>query len=107
MDADSRAVMDFLLRQRTTVFESLSSLVDVGGAHGGIATAVAKAFPNIKCTVLELPHVVAGAPRNVNVQFVAGDMFQYIPPADAVLLKVQYSCVFSKNYTDCHTHGFC
>lgn len=93
MDADSRVVMEVLLRESSVVFEALSSLVDVGGAHGAAAAAVVRAFPHVKCTVLDLPHVVAGAPADDNVQFVAGDMFEYIPPADAVLLKVQVLCV--------------
>ncbi|TVU31390.1 hypothetical protein EJB05_23074, partial [Eragrostis curvula] len=92
MDADSRLVMDVLLRENGDVFESLSSLVDVGGAHGVVVSAVARAYPHIKCTVLDLPHVVAGAPNDGTVKFVAGDMFQHIPPADAVLLKWILHC---------------
>ncbi|KAL6641582.1 hypothetical protein ACP70R_019763 [Stipagrostis hirtigluma subsp. patula] len=69
------------------------SLVDVGGgAHGVVAAAIAREFPHVKCTVLDLPHVVAGAPAGLNVQFVAGDMFEYIPPADAVLIKWTLHC---------------
>ena len=54
------------------------------------AVAIAAAFPCLKCTVLDLPHVVAKAPSISigNVQFVAGDMFESIPLADAVFLKV-------------------
>jgi hypothetical protein len=33
--------------------------------------------------------VVALAPANDRVTFVAADMFKYVPPADAVLLKVK------------------
>lgn len=52
-----------------------------------MAIPIAKAFPHMKCTVLDLPNVVAGAPTNTDVRFVAGDMFESIPPADAVFLK--------------------
>lgn len=52
-----------------------------------MARAVADAYPHMKCTVLELPHVVASSEAGETVQLVAGDMFQYVPPADAVLLK--------------------
>uniref|UniRef100_M8C7C8 acetylserotonin O-methyltransferase n=1 Tax=Aegilops tauschii TaxID=37682 RepID=M8C7C8_AEGTA len=86
---DSRVAMHVPLARCGGVFEAVrSSLVDVGGSHGTTAAAVAKAFPHIKCTVLDLPDVVAGAPANdAAVTFVAGDMFEYIPPADAILLK--------------------
>ncbi|XP_037423756.1 acetylserotonin O-methyltransferase 1-like [Triticum dicoccoides] len=88
LDADSRFSMEIILREYSGVFGSVrSSLVDVGGAHGTVAAAIAKAFPHIKCTVLDLPVVVAGAPADDNLTFIAGDMFEYIPPADTVLLK--------------------
>ncbi|XP_051209859.1 5-pentadecatrienyl resorcinol O-methyltransferase isoform X3 [Lolium perenne] len=49
--------------------------------------AIAKAFPHMKCTVSDLPHVVAEAPTDGNVSFISGDMFKYIPPANALFLK--------------------
>ncbi|VAH24099.1 unnamed protein product [Triticum turgidum subsp. durum] len=60
---------------------------DIGGNHGATASAVARAFPHLKCSVLDLPHVVAAAPASDILTFVAGNMFEYVPPADAVLLK--------------------
>ncbi|KAL6880165.1 hypothetical protein ACP4OV_011730 [Aristida adscensionis] len=92
MVADSRLVMEVLLREHRGIFEPLTSLVDVGGSHGGVAAAIAEAFPHVKCTVLELPHVVAGAPTLGNVNFIAGDIFECIPAADAVLLKWIMHC---------------
>jgi hypothetical protein len=90
MAADSRVAMQVLLKEHGGVFKEVkSSLVDVGGSHGATATAVAKAFPHLKCTVLDLADVVALAPANDRVTFLAGDMFKYVPPADAVLLKVK------------------
>ena len=71
------------------LFRGLASLVDVGGGSGGAAKAIAAAFPHVKCSVLELPHVVASVPPgDGSVEFVAGDMFEHVPKADAVLLKV-------------------
>uniref|UniRef100_A0ACD5VC04 Uncharacterized protein n=1 Tax=Avena sativa TaxID=4498 RepID=A0ACD5VC04_AVESA len=89
MVADSRLVMETALQQHSSVFQGVSSLVDAGGSHGAAAAAITKFLPHIKCTVLDLPHVVDGAPTagGGNVQFVAGDVFEHIPPADAVLLK--------------------
>ncbi|EAZ18627.1 hypothetical protein OsJ_34149 [Oryza sativa Japonica Group] len=81
-------------RDHAGVFRGLRSLVDVGGGHGAVAKAIAAAFPDIKCTVMDLPHVVADAPvsDDGNLHLVAGDMFQSIPPADAVLLKYVLHC---------------
>uniref|UniRef100_A0A0E0LAF5 O-methyltransferase domain-containing protein n=1 Tax=Oryza punctata TaxID=4537 RepID=A0A0E0LAF5_ORYPU len=94
MAADSRFVMDVVLREGGgDVFRGLGSLVDVGGGHGAAAAAVARAFPRVKCSVLDLPQVVSQAPPDASdVRFVAGDMFEYIPPADAVLLKYVLHC---------------
>ncbi|KAG2538045.1 5-pentadecatrienyl resorcinol O-methyltransferase-like [Panicum virgatum] len=66
---------------------TLWEMVDVSGGVGGAAATIAAAFPSLKCTVLDLPHVVAKAPSVRNVQFVAGDMFESIPPANAIFLK--------------------
>ncbi|KAE8817595.1 O-methyltransferase ZRP4 [Hordeum vulgare] len=63
-------------------------MVDVAGSTGVIAKAIVGAFPHVKCSVLDLPHVIVEAPTDGEVRFVAGDMFEHIPPADVVLLKV-------------------
>ncbi|CAM0958447.1 unnamed protein product [Alopecurus aequalis] len=87
MVADSTLVMDVVLKEHIGIFKGVSSLIDAGGGHGAAAAAIAKALPHVKCTVLDLPHVIAGAPTRSDVQFVAGDMFEYVPQADAILLK--------------------
>ncbi|KAG9439210.1 hypothetical protein H6P81_019375 [Aristolochia fimbriata] len=87
MESDSRFLMSTLVTEYASVFDGLNSVVDVGGGTGGAARALVKAFPHLKLTVLELPHVVAGLPANSVIDFVAGDMFQWIPPGDAVFLK--------------------
>lgn len=116
--ADTSLSMDIMLKDTggccggggaSSVFGGgrLTSLVDVGGGHGAAAIAIANAFPHISCTVLDLKQVIdkvppaaaAGTDRIINstaaaVQFVAGDMFESIPPADAVLLRVStYICM--------------
>ncbi|KAK1262499.1 Trans-resveratrol di-O-methyltransferase [Acorus gramineus] len=68
-------------------FVGLKSLIDVGGGTGALALTIAKAFPSIKCTVLDLSHVVADAPEGTPVNFMEGNMFEYVPPFDAVILK--------------------
>ncbi|WVZ58924.1 hypothetical protein U9M48_009142 [Paspalum notatum var. saurae] len=88
MAAGSRFLMQIVLKEFREIFHGIDSLVDVAGGVGGAAAAIAAAFPSLKCSVLDLPHVVANKASSAsNVQFVAGDMFESIPPADAVFLK--------------------
>ncbi|XAR72579.1 Trans-resveratrol di-O-methyltransferase [Bertholletia excelsa] len=65
----------------------LNSLVDVGGGTGTVARSIANAYPHLECSVLDLPHVVAGLEGSKNLNYVGGDMFEAIPRADAILLK--------------------
>ncbi|KAK1286386.1 Trans-resveratrol di-O-methyltransferase [Acorus calamus] len=87
MASDSRLVSKWLVEKQRQAFVGLRSLVDVGGGTGALMLTIVKAFPSIKCTVLDLPHVVADAPEGTPVNFERGDMFEYIPPSDAVILK--------------------
>uniref|UniRef100_J3MKX8 O-methyltransferase domain-containing protein n=1 Tax=Oryza brachyantha TaxID=4533 RepID=J3MKX8_ORYBR len=78
-----------LLRQCGQVFSGLRSLTDCCGGDGTTARSIAKAFPHVKCTVLDLPQVINNAPpSDGSVTYVAGDMFHSIPPSQAVMLKV-------------------
>ncbi|CAN1123592.1 Trans-resveratrol di-O-methyltransferase [Linum perenne] len=54
-------------------------------AHG--KKVIATSFPEMDCTVLDLPHVVSGLEGGGNLKYVAGDMFDDIPPAEVALLK--------------------
>ncbi|CAO2182781.1 unnamed protein product [Urochloa humidicola] len=91
MGSDSKLVAQVLVRECGDVFEGVASLVDVGGGNGTMARAIARAFPHVRCSVLDLPHVVEEGVRSAGgdgaVEFVAGDMMDSIPPADVVLLK--------------------
>ncbi|XBJ04673.1 hypothetical protein VPH35_023577 [Triticum aestivum] len=82
MDADSRFTVKNLLTDcGASVLSAVRGpLVDVGGGHGATAAAVASAFPHLKCSVLDLPHVVASAPAHERVTFVAGDMLSTSHP---------------------------
>jgi hypothetical protein len=91
MAADTRFAMSFVVGNCGDAFDGVASLVDVAGGTGTAARAIARAFPHIKCTVLDLPNVidsVVTADDGV-VEYVAGDMMSSIPMADAVFLKVQ------------------
>ncbi|CAN6197700.1 unnamed protein product [Urochloa humidicola] len=90
MACDSRLLMDAVVHEMGGIFDGVTSMVDVAGGTGGAAKAVAAAFPHIKCTVLDLPHVINSIPADDDgqvVEFVAGDMMDSIPQADALLLK--------------------
>ncbi|KAH7692265.1 O-methyltransferase COMT-type protein [Dioscorea alata] len=87
MASDAGLVMDVVMRSCRDVFEGVESLVDVGGGNGTTAMALKKAFPEMKCTVFDLQHVIQGKMELDGVRFVTGDFFQSVPPASAALLK--------------------
>nr|XP_025885166.1 myricetin O-methyltransferase-like isoform X2 [Solanum lycopersicum] len=78
----------------------MDSLVDVGGDTGIIANTILAAFPHLKCTVLDLPHVVANMPDTHNLKYVGGDMFHSIPSADSILFKCYYLQHVLHNWSD-------
>ena len=75
------------------VFEGLKPFVDIGSGTGTVTKAIADTFPDIECTVFDLPHVVADFQGSKNLKYVGGDMFEAVPPADAVFMKVKYILV--------------
>jgi trans-resveratrol di-O-methyltransferase len=91
LGADSRFALDFVVTKYGVVFEGVGTLIDVGGGNGTSARTIARAFPHVKCSVLDLPHVIGGIQPSDGVQYIAGDMMSSIPlpPTDAVLLKVR------------------
>jgi hypothetical protein len=89
MVSDSRFLMDIAIRECGEVFQGITSLMDVAGGLGAASQVISKAFPGMECTVMDLGHVVAKAPTGTAVKYVAGDMFESVPPADAVFIKVR------------------
>ena len=102
--SDSLLTTKVMVTECKYVFEGLTSLVDVGGDNGAVSRAIAKTFPNLKCIVYDLPHVVVEQKGEGNLDFVVGDMFDKIPSANAILLKVHEStfqhlnCSLSSQY---------
>ncbi|KAJ8439687.1 hypothetical protein Cgig2_010184 [Carnegiea gigantea] len=90
MASDSRFVARLLTSSNEckSLFKGIKSLVDVGGGDGTMAKTIAEAYPGLKCVVLDLPYVVEGLQGNgLNVEYIGGNMFEAIPPAQVVLLK--------------------
>ncbi|GJN28003.1 hypothetical protein PR202_gb16081 [Eleusine coracana subsp. coracana] len=77
-----------VLQECRGLFEGVQSLTDCCGGDGTTAAAIVKAFPHIKCTVLDLPRVIDTISKDSAINFIGGDMFKFIPPAQAVLLKL-------------------
>ncbi|CAI0458602.1 unnamed protein product [Linum tenue] len=87
MARDSCLIAEVVAKEGRAAFQGVGSLVDVAGGTGNMAKALAKAFPGMTCTVLDLPHVVSGLEDGGdNVKYVAGDMFESIPAADAWIM---------------------
>ncbi|KAM0941781.1 putative trans-resveratrol di-O-methyltransferase [Dioscorea sansibarensis] len=75
MACDNRALMGEVVKMwGDMLFVGLRSLVDVGGGTGNAAAVIAEAFPEMKCSVLALAHVVDVQPQNELVEFVKGGM---------------------------------
>ncbi|XP_015938477.1 isoflavone 7-O-methyltransferase [Arachis duranensis] len=87
MASDSQMIK-LALEDHNMVFEGLETIVDVGGGTGTTAQIISEKFPTLKCIVFDLPHVVKNLKGCNNLSFVGGDMFESIPKADAILLKV-------------------
>ncbi|CAN1230736.1 Trans-resveratrol di-O-methyltransferase [Linum perenne] len=75
------------VKEGKSLFKGVGSLVDVAGGTGNMTKVIATSFPEMDCTVLDLPHVVSGLEGGGNLKYVAGDMFDDIPPAEVALLK--------------------
>ena len=88
MACTAKIVMGVVLAEYKDGFGRMGSLVDVGGGTGGMIAEIVKAHPQIKGINFDLPHVVATAPVRQGVSHVGGDMFEVIPNADAIFMKV-------------------
>ncbi|VAH87113.1 unnamed protein product [Triticum turgidum subsp. durum] len=77
-----------ILRECHDLFKGVQSLTNCCGGDGTTARAIVKAFPHIKCNVLDLPKVIEKVPSDGIINYVAGDLFHTIPPAQAVMLKL-------------------
>ncbi|HTR56217.1 MAG TPA: methyltransferase [Kofleriaceae bacterium] len=95
-------------------FSSIEHVVDVGGSHGILASAIVARYPQPRATLFDLPHVIEEAkprlaphPHAGRIATVAGSFFEPLPKADAYIMKSiihdwdDASCV--KILTQCRT----
>ena len=76
-------------------FRSFGTLVDVGGGHGTLISAILQANPHLKGIVYDQPHVVEGARKRLSTagvtnrcEIAAGDFFESVPVGgDAYVLS--------------------
>ncbi|KAF9587299.1 hypothetical protein IFM89_001023 [Coptis chinensis] len=87
MASDTEFVMSVVVKDCKSMFEGFRSLVDVGGGTGTMAKAMSKAFPHLRCTNFDRPHVISNMQGSKNLDIVEGDMFESVPSADIILLK--------------------
>ncbi|ONM19427.1 O-methyltransferase ZRP4 [Zea mays] len=91
LDTHDNFGVEMALREFRDLFEGIQSMTYCCGNFGDDkgARAIAKAFPHIKCTVLAPPKIIAAKPADgVKINYVEGDMFSFIPPAQTVVLKL-------------------
>jgi hypothetical protein len=80
---------------KTYDFSAMRTLVDLGGASGAMAAAIAKRYPELRCTCFDLPTAEAGARQTFRDSivadrcgFVGGNFFDDVPAgADAYILS--------------------
>ena len=89
----SRAAADAILSAYD--FSGVAHLVDVGGGRGGLLVAILTAYPQMRGTLFDQPHVVVEALPHLHTggvtercEVVGGDFFAAVPDgADAYLLR--------------------
>jgi C-methyltransferase len=76
-------------------FAPFGTIVDVGGGHGVLLTAILAANPALRGILFDFPHAAEGAEKQMEAaglrrrcEFAAGDFFERVPGgADAYILK--------------------
>ncbi|XP_055802527.1 acetylserotonin O-methyltransferase-like [Solanum dulcamara] len=87
MACDARMAVPAIIDGCPKIFEGVNTMVDVGGGDGTTLKLLVEAFPWINGINFDLPHVASVAPHAIGVVHVGGDMFNYVPKADAAFLK--------------------
>ena len=95
LEAHDNFGIPIALREFRDLFNGIQSVTYCCGGSGddAAARAIVKAFPHIKCTVLVDPKMMIGTKSSDDglISYVAGDMLNFIPPAQTVVLMVTIS----------------
>ena len=74
----------------------VASICDVGGSFGHMAVALLEKYPDLRASVLEVPDLIPVARKSFviedpavadRLEYVGGDMFSAVPPAEVYVLK--------------------
>jgi ubiquinone/menaquinone biosynthesis C-methylase UbiE len=77
-------------------FSGVRKVVDVGGGFGHLVVALLEKYPNLRGVLLDAPDLIPLARKRFpgsdpkvasRLEYVGGDMFLSVPPADAYVLK--------------------
>ncbi|TYH84904.1 hypothetical protein ES332_D02G228200v1 [Gossypium tomentosum] len=79
MACTSKFVTSAILSGYRQGFNSIGSLIDVGGGIGCFISEIVKVYPHIKGVNFHLPHVISMTPAYNGVSHIDGDMFHAIP----------------------------
>ncbi|CAN1175647.1 Caffeic acid 3-O-methyltransferase [Linum perenne] len=78
----------FLERYSNGGFQSVETLVDVGGGNGSSIHLISSRVPTIRKAInFDLPFVLEKSTLYSGVEHVAGDMFESVPKGDAIFMK--------------------
>ncbi|CAI9105771.1 OLC1v1004782C1 [Oldenlandia corymbosa var. corymbosa] len=67
-------------------FENVKVLV-VGGGFGATLDMIISKYPSIKGINFDVPHVLKSAPTRPGIEHVEGNMFEWVPKGDAMVIK--------------------
>ncbi|KAK9091347.1 hypothetical protein Sjap_024524 [Stephania japonica] len=68
-------------------FENQKQIVDVGGSFGTVVGMITAKYPHIKGINFDLPKVVEIAHPLPGVKHVGGNMFEWVPEGDTIVMK--------------------
>jgi ubiquinone/menaquinone biosynthesis C-methylase UbiE len=97
MSSYSSAQTDWVLEALESYdFAKITHLCDVGGGHGYMLCRFLEKHPHLRGTVLERAEVISDSTRlwarekgmSNRCEYVAGDMFDAVPTADAYIMKL-------------------
>ena len=97
MSSYSRIYTQWVLEAFDTYdFSGIQHLCDIGGGHGHMLSHLLAKYPHLKGSVLELGSVIQNKEllwaSKMKVadrcQYISGDMFMEVPPADAYIMKL-------------------